>query len=196
MEISFKSQRMKLNVGGVRFETLRRTLQKIKKGRLWKISNALNEYDLLELCDDFNLKECEFFFDRDPTLFMFILNYYRVGRLHINESLCPVDLNNELIYWDLDQPLMDVCCEEKLYNKEKEVDMNFAAYMKILNEIKMQKMQEEKDKSNEFKLYKKQIWNIVDDSFGTDSSSIAKVLQLSTLELLVSEEPVYGSLYN
>jgi hypothetical protein len=187
------NQRIKLNVGGVRFEILSKTLQNIKKGRLWKINNALNECDLKGLCDDYNLKEREFYFDRNPTLFNYILNYYRVGRLHINESLCAVDLNNELIYWELDHPLMDVCCEEKLYNKEKEVDLNFAAYMKILNEIRMQKMQEEKDKSNEFKLFKKQIWNIVDDSFGQDSSSIAKVLTLSILELLKLEDPVYAT---
>lgn len=109
MEIKL-NHRLKINVGGEKFEILQKNITKIKKGRLWKIINTQKEFDLKDLCDDYNLEESEVFFDRDPSLFNFILNYYRVGRLHINECLCPVVLNNELIYWDLDQPLMDVCC--------------------------------------------------------------------------------------
>ena len=169
------NRRIKLNVGGERFEILLKTLQKIKKGRLWKIINAFKECDLSELCDGYNLNESEFFFDRDPSLFNFILNYYRVGRLHISDCICPIVLNNELIYWDLDQPLMDVCCEEKLYNKEKDVETNLIVYLKILNEARMHKVREEKGKSNEYELLKKKIWNIVDNSFDAGSSLIAKV---------------------
>jgi potassium voltage-gated channel Shab-related subfamily B protein 2 len=169
------NKRVKLNVGGVKFEILRDTLHKVKKGRLWKISNTDDKCDIHKLCDDFNSNELEFFFDRDPTLFGYILNYYRLGRLHISESLCPVSLNNELIYWDLDQPLMDVCCEEKLFNKEKEVDRTLTAYLKIIDEVKMEKLREEKEKSNEIEQLKTKIWNIVDDSFGAKSSFVAKV---------------------
>jgi potassium channel subfamily V member 2 len=169
------NQRIKLNVGGVKFEILSKTLQNVKKGRLWKINNAQKECDLKELCDDYNLKEREFYFDRNPALFNYILNYYRVGRLHINESLCAVDLNNELIYWELDQPLMDVCCEEKLDNKEIEIDTTLTAYIKIHSEVKIQRLRDAKSKLNDLDKLKKKVWNIVDNSFDIDSTLIAKV---------------------
>ena len=169
------NKRVKLNVGGVKFEILRDTLHKVKKGRLWKISNTDDQCDIHKLCDDFNSNELEFFFDRDPTLFGYILNYYRLGRLHISESLCPVSLNNELIYWELDQPLMDVCCEEKLYNKEIEIDTTLTAYIKIHSEVKIQRLRDAKSKLNDLDKLKKKVWNIVDNSFDIDSTLIAKV---------------------
>ena len=180
--IVLPSEKVVLNVGGSKFEILRKTLLSVKYGRIWKLINTFKQHELADLCDDFNTELNEFFFDRDPTLFNYILNYYRTGKLHVSESLCPVDLNNELIYWDLDQPLMDVCCEEKLYNKEKDVETNLIVYLKILNEARMHKVREEKGKSNEYELLKKKIWNIVDNSFDAGSSLIAKVwlfLQLS-----------------
>ena len=109
------NKRLKLNVGGERFEILGKPIQKSKKGRLWKIINTIDESDLQKLCDGYNMDELEFFFDRDPTLFNYILGYYRVGKIHISESLCPVNLNNELIYWDIDQPIMDVSCKLHFY---------------------------------------------------------------------------------
>ena len=173
--IVLPSEKVVLNVGGSKFEILRKTLLSVKYGRIWKLINTFKQHELADLCDDFNTELNEFFFDRDPTLFNYILNYYRTGKLHVSESLCPVDLNNELIYWDLDQPLMDVCCEEKLYNKEKEVDQTLANYVSIMKEVKIQKAQEKKDKLNKFKRIKSKIWNLVDNSFDKNSSSLAKV---------------------
>lgn len=169
------NQRIILNVGGFKHEVMMRTLNKIPNSRLGSLNGASTKEDLLNFCDDYNLERLEFYFDRDPTLFNYILNYYRTGKLHVSESLCPVDLNNELIYWDLDQPLMDVCCEEKLYNKEKEVDQTLANYVSIMKEVKIQKAQEKKDKLNKFKRIKSKIWNLVDNSFDKNSSSLAKV---------------------
>ena len=173
--IVLPSEKVVLNVGGSKFEILRKTLLSVKYGRIWKLINTFKQHELADLCDDFNTELNEFFFDRDPTLFNYILNYYRTGKLHVSESLCPVDLNNELIYWDLDQPLMDVCCEEKLYNKEKEVDQTLANYVSIMKEVKIQKAQEKKDKLSKLKRIKSKIWNLVDNSFDKNSSSLAKV---------------------
>ena len=174
-KFSHPSEKIILNVGGSKFEILRKTLLTVKCGRIWRLINTFKQQELTELCDDFNTELNEFFFDRDPTLFNYILNYYRTGKLHISESLCPVDLNNELIYWDLDQPLMDVCCEEKLYNKEKDVDQTLANYVRIMKEVKIQKNQEKKDRINKFKRLKSKIWNSVDNSFDNNATSLARV---------------------
>ena len=169
------NERIVINVGGLRFETLRKTLNNIQKGRLWKTINSSDKNDLYELCDGFSSDLSEFYFDRDPALFNFILNYYRIGKLHISSCMCPINFNNELIYWELDKPLMEVCCEEKLHNMQKEVDDSWHAYQKIIVEIKKLKMQELKYKANKFKKLKFLIWNSVDNSFDINSSLIAKV---------------------
>ena len=49
--------------------------------------------------------------------------------------------------------------------------------MKILDEVRIKKIREEKGKSNEFGIIKKKIWNIVDNSFDIGSSLIAKVFK-------------------
>ena len=164
-----------LNVCGIRFNTLRKTINKIRKGRIWKTINTFDENELEELCDDFSPDLTEFFFDRDPSLFKFILNYYRIGKLHICSNLCPVNLNNELIYWDLENPFMDICCEEKLYDKQNEVEKARNEYHKIIKMVKEQRVREIQNESNKLKLLKVKISNAVDKSFDINSTVYAKV---------------------
>ena len=167
---------IKLNVGGTRFETRRKNIN-IKHGRLWRINNTFDQNELSKLCDDFNSDLNEFYFDRDPTFFNFILNYYRTGYLHVSDSMCPVKLNNELIYWDLNNPLMDVCCEEKLESKRDNVDDTSMEYLRIIKEVQEQKLKEFQDKSNRFKQLKNKLRSALDDSFASNSSLLAKVLK-------------------
>ena len=65
------ADRIQINVGGVTFETHVATLQNIVDTRLaWLTENA----------DQEALKKNDFFFDRHPGAFMYILNFYRTGR--------------------------------------------------------------------------------------------------------------------
>ena len=60
-----------LNVGGVRHKTQWSTLEKLEGTRL-SILAKLKEQD-----ESYNAEEDEFFFDRNPTAFLPILEYYR-----------------------------------------------------------------------------------------------------------------------
>ena len=90
---SADSNRVTLNVGGIRFETYKLTLRKIPATRLSKLTEALANYDPL-----LN----EFFFDRHPGVFAQILNYYRTGKLHYPTNVCGPLFEEELEFWGLD----------------------------------------------------------------------------------------------
>lgn len=77
--INMSDSKVKLNIGGIRFETFNSTLNKIPGTRLSQLSKSDQNYDVI--------KE-EFFFDRSPILFESILNFYRTGEMHIPSSEC------------------------------------------------------------------------------------------------------------
>ena len=170
------NQRVILNVGGFNHEVLRKTLDKIPNSRLGRLIHAENKEELLGLCDDFNMDKSEYFFDRDPTLFNFIVNYYRIGKLHLNDDICPIALSIELDYWDIDEPIMDLCCEEKLFKKQKDIDHSTEMYLKIEKEEKSNMMEEIRATSNKYRKLKHKVWNMVDTPFEAHSILIAKVI--------------------
>ena len=87
--INTDNRRVILNVGGFKHEIMWRTLNNIPNSRLGKLQTACDNSELLNtLCDGFNLKKVEFFFDRDPTMFNLILNYSQVKILNIKIVFC------------------------------------------------------------------------------------------------------------
>ena len=55
-----------------------------------------------ESLGDFALMQPEeFFFDRHPVLFTFILNFYRTGKLHIPNDMCGPLFQEELEFWGI-----------------------------------------------------------------------------------------------
>ena len=64
-------EKVTINVGGVRHKTLWNTLGKIPGTRLYILSK-LKEKD-----ESYDAVEDEYYFDRNPTAFLSILEYYR-----------------------------------------------------------------------------------------------------------------------
>ncbi|KAL8602348.1 hypothetical protein ACOMHN_022861 [Nucella lapillus] len=78
----FEDRRIRLNVGGVVFETLRSTLRRKPSTRLAQLA------DRLESDDTWDLERQEYFFDRHPGVFASILHSYRTEELHTEHNLC------------------------------------------------------------------------------------------------------------
>ncbi|XP_009078101.1 PREDICTED: potassium voltage-gated channel subfamily C member 1-like, partial [Acanthisitta chloris] len=79
-------ERIVLNVGGVRYETYSSTLWSLPGTKLCSLTepHALSTYD-------YDPTTKEFFFDRSPEIFSYVLNYYRTKHFH-----CPIDTCREI----------------------------------------------------------------------------------------------------
>ncbi|KAL5108823.1 Potassium voltage-gated channel protein Shal [Taenia crassiceps] len=62
----------------------------------------------------------EYFFDRDPQVFRYILNYYRTGRLHFPRSECVFVYEEELNFFGIRPDALEICCYEDFMEKKKE----------------------------------------------------------------------------
>ena len=111
------SDKVVINVGGIRHETYTATLKNIPDTRLyWIIENKtqLPEYDP---------NTNEYFFDRHPTVFAQILNFYRTGKLHCPHDVCGPLFEEELAFWGIDELQVESCCWLN-YKKHREAQAN------------------------------------------------------------------------
>ena len=52
-----------------------------------------------------------FFFDRHPRSFNSILNFYRTGKLHIQDDMCVLAFRDDLEFWGLSEFNLENCCQ-------------------------------------------------------------------------------------
>ncbi|XP_058136662.1 LOW QUALITY PROTEIN: voltage-gated potassium channel KCNC3 [Dasypus novemcinctus] len=99
------SGKIVINVGGVRHETYRSTLRTLPGTRLAGLTEpeAAARFDYDPGAD-------EFFFDRHPGVFAYVLNYYRTGKLHCPADVCGPLFEEELGFWGIDETDVEACC--------------------------------------------------------------------------------------
>ena len=49
------------------------------------------------MCDDYDVQQREFYFDRNPGLFRYVLHFYQTGKLHIMEQECVFSFRSDLL---------------------------------------------------------------------------------------------------
>ncbi|MGH0171715.1 UNVERIFIED_CONTAM: hypothetical protein FKN15_061797 [Acipenser sinensis] len=115
-----------LNVGGFKQKVKQSTLLRFPQTRLGKLLNCESEEAILGLCDDYNVADQEYYFDRNPCLFRYVLNFYYTGKLHIMEELCVFSFSQEIEYWGITELSLGSCCGS-IYQELKEdgIDNNW-----------------------------------------------------------------------
>lgn len=107
-------KRVTFNVSGRRFSTWESTLKRHP-------DTLLGSEGIKLFFDD---ERKEYFLDRDPHMFRFILNFYRVGRLHLSFDDCVCSFQDELQFYGI--PLHEVgdCCWEECFKLNKNFGKN------------------------------------------------------------------------
>ncbi|KAK5857091.1 hypothetical protein PBY51_010357 [Eleginops maclovinus] len=104
-----------VNVGGFKQRIEHDVLNRFPQTRLGRLLCCSSEEAVLELCDDFTPSEMEFYFDRNPRFFCYVINFYLTGKIHLVEGLCVVSFVQEIEYWGIKERHLDYCCSNTFY---------------------------------------------------------------------------------
>lgn len=111
----------------VMWKTLAR-LPSTRLGRLARLKKSMGtatrpvtHEEIIRLCDDYDLNNGEFFFDRHPRSFTSVINFYRTGKLHLVDDICVISFHDDLVYWGIDEYYLELCCQNKYHQKKEHV---------------------------------------------------------------------------
>ena len=117
-----------INARGYKYQILLQRLNQFPEtsrlGRL-KYFDQMEPDQLLQICDDYDLINKEFYFDRDPGLLANILNFNLPNKIHFGEKHCPIYLRNELDYWGIEEEHIDICCRYLFKSLESDMQVFF-----------------------------------------------------------------------
>lgn len=102
---------IKINVSGERFKVKESVFQQFPH-------TLLGSHEKDYFYDEINE---EYFFDRDPVLFHYILSYYQKGKLHYPRSVCASVFQNELRFFSILSDTINYCCYNDYLDQKKEI---------------------------------------------------------------------------
>lgn len=109
-----------INVGGLKHSFPSSTLQRFPDTRLCRLLSCDTAEAILQVCDDYDIQEKEFYFDRNPNLFHYVFHFYQTGKLHIMEELCIFSFCQEIEYWGINEFFLDSCCSYLYHDRRLE----------------------------------------------------------------------------
>ncbi|KAI1887950.1 hypothetical protein AGOR_G00180020 [Albula goreensis] len=188
------NERIILNVGGTRHETYRTTLKTLPGTRLALLATEADTESVLEQLQqvpgfiEYNPKNNEYFFDRHPGVFAYVLNYYRTGKLHCPADVCGPLFEEELSFWGIDETDVEPCCwmtyrqhrdaEEALDVFELNVDNGDGEEEEINKRLGIEDVLSNDGNVSRWKKWQPVIWNLFEDPY---SSRAARFVAFASL---------------
>ncbi|XP_035379557.1 potassium voltage-gated channel subfamily C member 2 isoform X2 [Electrophorus electricus] len=186
------NERIILNVGGTRHETYRTTLKTLPGTRLALLASdsdiecVLDQLQQVSGFIEYNARNNEYFFDRHPGVFAYVLNYYRTGKLHCPADVCGPLFEEELSFWGIDETDVEPCCwmtyrqhrdaEEALDVFEMNVDNDEDD--EIGKRLGIEDMVSADTSISRWKKWQPVIWNLFEDPY---SSRAARFVAFASL---------------
>lgn len=172
-------KRITINVSGRRFCTWDSTLK--------KYPNTLLGSEAIKLYFDDDKKE--YFLDRDPHMFRYILNFYRDGKLHLSSEDCFGAFHEELRFYGINIDKVNDCCWENCYNPSKKLGPN----------VDRQCDCSESRRVRNTSFLRQWLWNLLENTETTClgksvQSFIAVLIYLSVVTTIVETERCYKEL--
>ena len=93
--------------------------------RLGRLARARSHEEILDICKSYDFTKNElilgsltiilvsdfrYFFDCQSRSFNSILNFYRTGKLHLQDAMCALAFRDDLTYWGVSELLLESCC--------------------------------------------------------------------------------------
>ncbi|XP_032874681.1 potassium voltage-gated channel subfamily V member 2 [Amblyraja radiata] len=179
----FKDYNLNINVGGRMFQINYRAAARFPKTRIGRLATYTDPTRKLDLCDDYSVKDNEYFFDRDPAIFHHIFNFYKTGVLWIKNELCPRNFLEEIHYWGIRIKHSNRCCRISFEERQDELNEQLKVQRDLQAELEVEE-DEEHFRDLMYGRQRRVIWNLVENPF---SSVIAKLMALtSSMFVLVS----------
>lgn len=183
-DLAAASSTLNVNVGGQSYRLDCGQLACYPKTRLGRLATSTSRSRQLGLCDDYEERTDEYFFDRDPAVFQLVYNFYASGVLLVLDALCPRGFLEELGYWGVRLKYTPRCCRICFEERRDEL----GEQLKIQRELRAQAQAEEAEElfrdMRFFGPQRRRLWNLMEKPF---SSVAAKAIGVaSSLFVLVS----------
>ncbi|KAG8198924.1 hypothetical protein JTE90_015132 [Oedothorax gibbosus] len=189
------SKRVILNVGGTRHEVLWKTLESLPLTRLGRLRGCRTHDEVMELCDDYSLKDNEYFFNRQPRSFSSILHFYCTGKLHLVEGMCTIAFCEDLEYWGIHEFDLESCCENKYFQHKENMQEEMQNQLEAL---------QQKEVESEFgrkgcAQYQKVLWTLLEKPKSSKAARVIRAISiiailLSTVALSLNTLPSFKQL--
>ncbi|XP_039401850.1 potassium voltage-gated channel subfamily V member 2 [Mauremys reevesii] len=178
------SSMLNINVGGKSYRLTYQAVAIYPKTRLGRLATSTDRSRQLGLCDDYAVQGDEYFFDRDPTVFQLVYNFYASGVLRVRDEQCPLSFLEELSYWGVRLKYTPRCCRICFEERRDEL----SEQLKVQRELRAQaESQESEQLFHHMRYYGPQrwrLWNLMEKPFSSVSAKAMGVA--SSLFVLIS----------